>query len=321
MKVLVLGGNVFLGKAVAQKFIDIGYEVYTLNRGNHKSPDGAVQIIADRNNYDEMKNALKDLRFDIIFDGSAYVPEQTRIAIDTIKGDIKHYIHISSASIYIDEHIYPFSESSKKGYNPIWGDYSGNKFECEKILFDEYEKTNYPITILRPFYLYGKNNNLDRESYVFKRILAEQPIIVPSNGLPLMHFGYIDDLCDAVEVICSSDVSCGKAYNIAGKEYVSFTGWIETCAAALRKKAEILYVDTKSFGIKARDWFPFREVNMIGDCSLIENELGIRPKYSFEEGIREIVKNIDKEALVNSLEINDTEKILLSKIKQGNADK
>lgn len=316
MKVLVLGGNVFLGKAVAQKFIDIGHEVYVLNRGNHKSPDGAIQLTADRNNLDAMKNVLNDLRFDIVFDGSAYTPEQTRIAIDTIQGDIKHYIHISSASIYLDEHVYPFKESSKKGYNPIWGDYSGNKFECEKILFDEYDKRNYPITILRPFYLYGKNNNLDRETYVFKRILTGQPIIVPSNGLPLMQFGYIDDLCDAVEVICNSDVSCGKAYNIADNEYISFTGWIEKCAEALEKKAEILYVDTKTYGIKARDWFPFREVNMIGDCSLIEKELGILPKYSFDKGICEIAESIDKESLINSFTINDTEKFLLSKLKQ-----
>lgn len=315
MKVLVFGGNVFLGKAVAEKFIDMGCEVCVLNRGNHPGPEGAVQITADRNDPEAVKNALKNHRFDIVFDGSAYTPEQTRIALDAVNRDIKHYIHISSASVYIDEHVYPFKEDSKRGSNPIWGDYSENKYKCEEILFEEYRKNKFPVTILRPFYLYGKNNNLDRESYVFKRLLADRPIVVPANGLPLMQFGHIDDLCSAVEAICNNDICCGKAYNIAGDEYISFTGWIETCAEALDKKAEIIYADTRSFGIKARDWFPFREVNMIGDCSLIEKELGIKPKYSFAEGIRDIVLGIDRKSLVESLTINATEETLLSKMK------
>ena len=139
-KVLVFGGNVFLGRAVVRKFISMGYEVYVLNRGMHENIQGAIPLIADRNKKEEVKRVCDNIQFDVVFDGSSYTPEQTKIAIECVNRDIRHFIHISSASIYIDENVYPFTEESKRGANPIWGDYSANKYLCEEVLFDEYRK-------------------------------------------------------------------------------------------------------------------------------------------------------------------------------------
>ncbi|GAE88802.1 NAD-dependent epimerase/dehydratase family protein [Acetivibrio straminisolvens] len=154
-KALVFGGSIFVGKAIAEKLLEMGYAVYVLNRGNHSNPKGTIHLKADRNSLEEVSNVCKGINFDIVADCSAYTPNQTKIAIQAINHNIKHYIHISSAAVYIDENIYPYTEESKRGTCPVWGDYSTNKYLCEEVLFKEYKENGFPVTILRPFYLYG----------------------------------------------------------------------------------------------------------------------------------------------------------------------
>lgn len=192
-KALVLGGSVFVGRAVVRKLLSMGYEVYVLNRGNHENIEGTIPLVAERDKLEEMKKACEGISFDVVLDGSAYTSLQTKNAIESVNRDVAHYIHISSASVYVDEHCYPYREDSK------CGEYSDNKYLCEELLFQEYRENGLPITILRPFYLYGGENNLDRESYVFKRLLTDQTLLVPGLGLPLVQFGYI--------IVCK-DIKC-----------------------------------------------------------------------------------------------------------------
>lgn len=313
-KVLILGGSVFLGRAAVRKFLSMGYTVYVLNRGTHETMEGTIPLIADRNNKEEVERVCKDIHFDVVFDGSAYTPLQTKNVIESINQDILHYIHISSASVYLEDNVYLYREDSKRGANPMWGEYGANKYLCEEVLFEEYYKNGFPITILRPFYLYGIENNLDRESYVFKRLLTSQTIIVPGKGLPVIQFGYVEDLCSAVEEICKTNRSCGNAYNISGDEYISFKSWIELCAKVLRVTPKIELVDAGALGLHPREWFPFRDVTMIGDCSKIRDDLGVKPAYTLEAGIREIADSTDLEKLIDRFVVPQVERDILSSI-------
>ncbi|RXE60341.1 SDR family oxidoreductase [Acetivibrio mesophilus] len=313
-KALVFGGNVFVGKAIAEKLLKMGYTVYVLNRGNRTNPEGTIHLKADRNCLEDVLNLCKGINFDVVVDSSAYTPKQTKIAIQAINHNIKHYIHISSASVYIDENIYPYTENSKRGTCPIWGDYSTNKYLCEELLFKECKENGFPVTILRPFYIYGPENNLDRESYVIKRLLTGNQIIVPGRGLPLIQFGYIDDLCYVIELICKNNICCGRAYNISGKEYISLKGWVEICAKVLNVEPKIVLVDTSSTGFKAREWFPFRDVTMIGNCERIKQDIGFEPQYTFEEGMKKIIESIDLNQFTDGFEISDIEKSILIKL-------
>jgi len=308
---LVFGGNIFVGKAIAEKLLKLGYTVYVLNRGNRPNPKGSIHLEADRNDLNDVLRACKGIDFDIVVDSSAYSPEQTKIAIQAINHGIKHYIHISSASVYIDENVYPYTEDSKRGANSVWGEYSMNKYLCEELLFKQYRENGFPVTILRPFYIYGPENNLDRESYVIKRLLTKNPIIVPGRGLPLIQFGYIDDMCYAIELICKSNICLGKAYNISGNEYISLKGWVEICAKVLKVDARIISVDTANTGYKAREWFPFRDVTLIGSCDRIKRDIGFEPQYTFEQGMKKIVESIDLNRLIDGFEISDIEKSIL----------
>lgn len=313
-KVLIFGGSVFIGKAVAESYVQNGDEVYVLNRGNHPIPDGVKHIEADRNNSGQLSLALSNMEFDIVFDGSSYRPDQTCIAVDVLKGYTGHFIHLSSASVYSDE-IMPYTEKALRGTSKSWGEYSTNKYNCEEILFSEWKESKFPITILRPFYVYGPGNNLDRESYIFSRLLSNRTIVVPAMGEPVIPFGHIDDLCKGIMMVSQNNKCFGEAYNVSGNEHISFKEWIEVCAKVVDVKPKLFLTNTVSTCYKARDWFPFRDVSMFGSCEKIENDTGFKPQYSIFEGLKQTIEKVGIEYFAGCLKISEAEKDILENSK------
>ena len=59
--------------------------------------------------------------------------------------------------------------------------------------------------------------------------------------------------------------------------------------------------------IKARDWFPFREVNLFGDISKLENT-GFRNKYSLIKGLEKTYKYNEEHDLIIEPNLNEIEK-------------
>lgn len=163
MKILVMGGNQFLGKALVKKLLLRNHDVSVLNRGSRENLKGAFHIKADRNNYEELFLKLANNKFDIVIDVSAYTGEHVEKLYRVIKGKFRQYILISSASIYNNNSQFPVDEKSDVGENKLWGDYAKNKFLAEI----ETKKMTEEYTIFRPFYIYGVGNNLDREQYIF----------------------------------------------------------------------------------------------------------------------------------------------------------
>jgi len=254
-KILIMGGNQFVGKEIAKKFLEKNNTVYVLNRGTRKNIEGVFFFKTDRDNYIEMKNTLKDIEVDVIVDVSAYTGEQVNILHKVMKNKFKQYILISSASIY-----------------------------------------NNIKSIFRPFYIYGIGNNLDRENYFFSRIKYNLPIFIPSKN-NIIQFGYVEDLALAIESSIDNSDFYNQIFNISGNEYVTMSEFVEICGKVINKKAMIEYINTEENKIKARDWFPFREVNLFGDISKLENT-GFRNTYSLVQGLEKTYKYNDENDLI-----------------------
>jgi len=295
MKVLVIGGSVFVSKALVRKLLSESKTVYVLNRGSHKNVEGTIHLYADRNNPDLFLEAIGNLEFDVVYDICAYFPKQTRIAIDSLGGRIGHFVHMSSATVYNRTNRYPMREEDSRGESDIWGDYSKNKYLCEEELFSAWTANGFPATMLRPFYIYGPGNNFDRESYVMKRLLHRAPIVLPGMGERIIQLSHIDDVVDTLIKISNRTESFGQAYNVGGNEYVTFSDWVETCAMALEVKAKTFCVESKYIGYTAREWFPFRDINFFGSCEKIMNQTGIMPKYSLLKGLQQTFSQIKKD--------------------------
>jgi Nucleoside-diphosphate-sugar epimerases len=312
-KILVIGGGVFVSKAIVRRLINEGNQVYVMNRGVHENIAGAIHLFADRNDPELFSKAVSHMEFDVVYDICSYFPSQTRMAIENLSGRIGHFIHMSSATVYNDIKAFPIREDNKRGGSDIWGDYSKNKYLCEEELFVSWFENKFPATMIRPFYIYGPENNFDRESYVFKRILNGMPIILPGMGKTIIQFGYIDDLVDAVIKIANNKSSIGQAYNISGDKFVTFSDWVKICADVLEVKAEIFCTECQYIGYKAREWFPFRDIHFFGTCEKAKNELRVIPRYSLYDGLKQTFKNLDRSNLKEHFNRNDVERNILEK--------
>ena len=295
-KILIVGGNQFVGKEIAKKFLEKDYIVYVLNRGIKKNITEAVFLKADRDNYVEMENVLEGIEVDIIIDVSAYIEKQVDILHKIMKKRFKQYILISSASVYNSMKSMPLNEGCQVGGNLIWGDYAKNKYLAERRTIENSILYNFKYTIFRPFYIYGVGNNLDRENYFFSRLKYNLPIYVPSKNNTIQ-FGYIEDLALAIESSIGNSDFYNQIFNVSGDEYVTMSEFSEICGKVISKKAIIKYINTEEKKIIAREWFPFREVNFFGDISKLENT-GFRNSYSLIQGLEKTYQYNDENNLI-----------------------
>ena len=304
-KILIMGGNQFVGKEIVKKFLEKDYTIYILNRGTRKNIEEVIFFKVDRDNFIKMENILKNIDVDIIIDVSAYTEEQVDILHKVMKNRFKQYILISSASVYNNIESTPANEESQTGENLIWSDYAKNKYLAEKKTIENSKIYNFKYTIFRPFYIYGVGNNLDRENYFFSRIKYNLPIYIPSKN-NIIQFGYVEDLALAIESSIGNSDFYNQTFNISGDEYVTMSEFSEICGKVMNKKAIIKYINTEENKIKARDWFPFREVNLFGDISKLENT-GFRNTYSLIQGLEKTYKYNDENDLITKPILNKLE--------------
>ena len=110
----------------------------------------------------------------------------------------------------------------------------------------------------------------------------------------------------AIESSIGNSDFYNQTFNISGDEYVTMSEFAEICGKVMAKKVAIKYINTEENKIKARDWFPFREVNLFGDISKLENT-GFRNTYSLIQGLEKTYKYNDENDLITKPILNKLE--------------
>src|SRR5215207_9143549 len=100
MRILVLGGTVFLGRHVVGAALARGHDVTVFNRGR-TNPELHPEIEKLRGDRDGDLGALAGRSFDAVVDTSGYVPRIVRETLDALD-EVGHYTFVSSISVYAD---------------------------------------------------------------------------------------------------------------------------------------------------------------------------------------------------------------------------
>ena len=101
MKLLILGGTIFLGRHIVDAALRHGHTVTLFNRGRHR-PDlfpGVERLTGDR---DGGLDALGGRTWDAVIDTCGYVPRVVRQSAERLRDAVGHYTFISSISVYKD---------------------------------------------------------------------------------------------------------------------------------------------------------------------------------------------------------------------------
>ena len=109
--VLIIGGNRFLGKTIAEAFLQDGaYRVFELNRGTRPPNKGVTeQFRCDKNDRPEFGRILTSRSWDIVID-TILKDNDLEFAIDALNGRVGHFIHTGSIGVYGDARRIPAPE-------------------------------------------------------------------------------------------------------------------------------------------------------------------------------------------------------------------
>jgi len=253
MKILIIGGSRFLGYHLTRYLLDEGHKITLFNRGQSGDDFGrkVKKIRGDRYNWQQFSGTLSSQTFDVVVDMIAFRKEDSLAAVKLFSGKIGHFIHISTAAVYIVTKNYPCplrEEDFQRELisEPVGGDelwtYGYQKRQCEEVLQEAFKQEGFPVTIFRlPIVIGERDYTLRAYSYII-RIMDGKPLILPDGGMNVFTLIYQGDIVRTIAYNLLNPSSLGQAYNLAQEEIVSLRAFVKTIAHVMEKKVELVNI-------------------------------------------------------------------------------
>ncbi len=236
MKILIIGGNRFVGAELVTQAAIAGHEVtvLALDPPTLRARSHVRYIRADRNNHAEMAAGLNGLEFDVVFDNIAFVPDNITLLMSVIGDRIGRYVLTSSVDIYSRDTSHISSEDravfepSSLEDAPSGERYLRGKRGCELIL----QQSSIPWTVIRPANVYGRsdpvppsprnihplNQPYGRSLFMPPRVLDGGPILLRMDDRRVFRLAGVQDVASALLLVSEHPEAVGKAFNVAGDE-------------------------------------------------------------------------------------------------------
>ncbi len=249
MRVLVIGGTRFIGRATVSELLRRGHQVTVFHRGQSPNPfgDQVTERLGDRRDRASVERALGSGDFDGVLD-IAYAwdartgAQEVAYVANALARPPERYVYLSSVSVY-GEGPMPLTEDSRR--DPMLGAYSEDKIAAEDYLFEAHRQGRLPVSIVRPPFVYGPWNNIPREAWFWDRILAGRPVLVPDGGQTLFQWAAAKDVAWALAECLTDPAAAGQAFNIAEADPVTHAGFVDRLARVAGRTVEKVSVPRK----------------------------------------------------------------------------
>ncbi len=309
MKILVTGAAGFIGSNFVYYLLEKHEdEVWALDlltyAGNLKNLDGCKDnphfhfVKADICDRENINKLFAEERFDIVvnFAAESHVDRSienpgiflktnilgTQVLMDAcLKYGVSRYHQVSTDEVYgdlpLDRKDLYFTESTPLHTS---SPYSASKASADLLVMAYHRTYNLNMTISRCSNNYGP--------YQFPEKLIPLMIHNAQNNIPLPVYGqglnvrdwlHVYDHCSAIDLIIRHGQN-GEVYNVGGHNEKANIEVVKTILKILDKPQSLITYVTDRKG---------HDLRYAIDPSKIQKELGWKPKYHFEEGIKETV--------------------------------
>lgn len=290
--ILITGSGGFIGTNVTQYFVDKkGYvagldviepqkkfpkELFTFQKCNLTDKNSVEKT------FDELKpNYVVHLAFVThrkeIFEEFL---DDAKITLNMLEASLKHgverFVLMSSSTVYglrtIDK---PVDENEKP--NPR-GTYGKAKLMAELMARQYFEAENLPLTIFRGFEIYGPT--LTIPSIVRKlldRAVKKEPVQLYCYGKQKTDFTYVEDLCQAFDIVLRNSKAVGEVFNIGSGKAYTYKEFANAINEILPCKIELLPPRPGEH--------PFYLYSTVKKLK----SLGFNPRYDIHEGLKKTV--------------------------------
>lgn len=300
MNTLVTGGCGFIGSHVVDALLAQGHQVKVLDnfstgrRENLAHVGGKVEIIGcDIGQEGDWQSAFKgvdwvfhlaaladivpsiqkpDAYFRANVDGTFNVLQAAK------SGGVKRLVYAASSSCYGIPDVYPTPETAE--IRPEYP-YALTKRMGEELVIHWAKVYKLPALSLRFFNVYGpRSRTSGTYGAVFGVFLAQKlagkPLTVVGDGNQTRDFTFVTDVAQAVLAAATSP-RYGEIYNVGSGATVSVNRIVELLGG------EKVHIPKR----------PGEPDSTFADISRITSHLGWRPKVPIEDGVAEMLRNID----------------------------
>ncbi|HVG32565.1 MAG TPA: SDR family oxidoreductase [Pyrinomonadaceae bacterium] len=247
MKILIIGGTVFLGRHLVEAAQARGHEVTLFNRGLN-NPELFPDVEKLRGDREGDLAALRGRRWDTVIDTCGFVPRVVRASAEMLKDAVERYIFISTLSVVADSSVpgndetAPIAtmkdpsdeERTPENYGPL-------KALCEQAVLDVYKERALNI---RPGLIVGPHDPTGRFTYWPVRVARGGEVLAP--GRPQRQIQFIDarDLADWIIRIAEARAS--GTFNATGPAgTLMMEELLEECRRVTGSDARFTWVSEK----------------------------------------------------------------------------
>jgi len=261
VRILVLGGTSFVGRAIVEDALRTGAEVTLFGRGKTGTDlfGDLTRLIGDRDTGDY--TALGAGSWDAVVDASGYVPRHVGQAMDALGERAGRYLFISSHAVYRHDGVGPGSTEDTPRRPPVRDTeeltndtYGPLKVACEDDVVARYGAR---ATIVRPGKVAGPHDWQRGLTHWVRRAARGGRVAVP--GDPRQPVQVIDsrDLARLVVQLLADDRP-GAFHAVGPAAPVTLGGVVETCARAAGTEVDIVPVPLELappfFPLVRTDW-------------------------------------------------------------------
>ena len=220
MKILLLGGTVFLGRAIVDAALAQNHELTLFNRGKSNPelyPD-VEQIHGDR---DGGLDVLAGRQWDAVIDTCGYVPRHVRESATFLADKVDHYTFVSTISVYGDNNIVNMDESgplatmADETTEQVTGEtYGPLKVLCEHAAASAMSGRAAQI---RAGLIVGPYDRSDRFTYWPVRVARGGEILAPGHPDDPTQFVDVRDLGSWIVKVAAEKLT--GPFNATGPDY------------------------------------------------------------------------------------------------------
>ncbi|WP_406490523.1 NAD-dependent epimerase/dehydratase family protein [Streptomyces phaeochromogenes] len=255
MRILVIGGTWFLGKAIAKSALSRGWDVTTFNRGR-SGPDvpGVQPVHGDRTVREDLHKLAQRGPWDAIIDTSSseLAPRDVLLATTALQTRTRRWIHISTVSVYQGWPHKPLTEDSPllecpADANEAFG-YTGEDGSPTKYGFQKAggeravaEAFGDGAVFLRPGVVLGPGEYVGRLPWWLERAKRGGRILAPAPAEQRIQPVDVRDVAEFA--LHQAAASSSGGFNVTHPEGISFSDFLDECLRTTEGDGTPLWVD------------------------------------------------------------------------------
>ena len=317
---LITGATGFVGGHLAEACATRGHKVRTIARpGSDTSlldKISAEIIRGDLLDHQTVQKAMDGA--DVIVHCAAKVGDQgpvddyRAINVGGLRGLLEackgkppsRFIHMSSLGVYEARHHYGTDESEPLPTNHMDG-YTQTKVEADRLALEYHHKHGVPVVVLRPGFVYGPRDRTVLPKLIKRMTIGKVHYL--GGDQRALNTIYIGNLIEAVFLAVEKPEAVGQVYNLTDGEAVTKRRFFEAVAdgMGLPRSKQILprwlaaivarILERRMRRAVARGQkplitpaqFKFLLLNLDFSIEKAKRELGYRPRFNFDQGMRE----------------------------------